>query len=41
MSDMEKDRVACDYISGMTDAYAMRVYSRLREPEFSSIFEML
>jgi dGTPase len=34
-------RTACDYIAGMTDAYAMKVYSRLRQPEFSSIFEML
>lgn len=41
MSNAEKDRIACDYIAGMTDAYAMRVYSRLRQPEFSSIFEML
>lgn len=41
MTKKQKDRIACDYIAGMTDTYAMKVYSRLREPEFSSIFEML
>ena len=40
-SDEDKRRVACDYIAGMTHAYAMKIYSRLREPEFSSIFEIL
>jgi dGTPase len=34
-------RLACDYIAGMTDAYALRVFSRLTEPEFSSIFDIL
>lgn len=37
----DKARVACDYIAGMTDAHAFRVYSRLREPELASIFEIL
>ena len=39
----EKDlvRVATDYIAGMTDAYAVRIYSRLTGPDFSSFFEML
>jgi len=37
----DKSRVACDYIAGMTDAHAFRVYSRLREPELTSIFEIL
>ena len=37
----DKARVACDYIAGMTDAHAFRVYSRLREPELTSIFEIL
>jgi dGTPase len=41
MSDAQMNRIACDYIAGMTDAYAMRVYSRLRQPEVSSVFEML
>lgn len=34
-------RLACDYISGMTDAYAIRVYSRLTQPETHSLLEML
>ena len=37
----DKARVACDYIAGMTDAHAFRVYSRLREPELTPIFEIL
>jgi len=41
VSGQEKYRVACDYIAGMTDAHALRVYTRLREPESSSIFEIL
>jgi dGTPase len=40
-SSEERYRVVCDYIAGMTDAYALRVYSRLREPEDTSIFEIL
>lgn len=41
MSNKERARVACDYIAGMTDTYAIRLYSRLMEPEFSSLFEIL
>jgi dGTPase len=40
-TDADKARVACDYIAGMTDTHAFRVYSRLREPELTSIFEIL
>jgi dGTPase len=40
-SGADRARVACDYIAGMTDAHAFRVYSRLREPELTPIFEIL
>lgn len=33
----KRARLVCDYISGMTDAFAMRTYKRLFEPEFSSL----
>ena len=36
-----KMRVACDYIAGMTDTYAARMYSRLTEGEASSLFEVI
>lgn len=36
-----KTRLACDYVSGMTDAYALRMYSRLTEPDFSSLFDIV
>jgi dGTPase len=34
-------RIACDYISGMTDSYASRMYSRLTESEASSMFDII
>lgn len=40
-SDSNLFRVACDYISGMTDAHAIRIYSRLVQPEPGSLFEFL
>jgi dGTPase len=40
-SNFDKARVACDYIAGMTDAHAFRMYSRLREPDVTSVFEIL
>ena len=33
-------RVACDYISGMTDDYALKTYSRLFLPNQGSIFDV-
>ena len=33
-------RVACDYISGMTDDYALKTYSRLFLPGQGSIFDI-
>ena len=37
----EKARLLCDYISGMTDAYAMRSYKRLCDPDYGSISELI
>ena len=37
----EKMRLACDYISGMTDSFAMKIYSRLILPSSGSLFELL
>lgn len=34
-------RVICDYIAGMTDSYATRMYQRLFIPDKGSIFEKL
>jgi dGTPase len=32
-----RSRIVCDYISGMTDSFAMITYKRLFDPDFSSI----
>ncbi len=34
-------RLVCDYISGMTDAYALRSYKRLLDPDYGSISELI
>lgn len=39
--ERSKRRIACDYIAGMTDDYATRMYSRLRESEASSLLEVI
>jgi dGTPase len=36
-----KARHLCDYISGMTDAYALRSYKRLFDPDYGSISELI
>lgn len=36
-----KNRVICDYISGMTDAYAARLYHKLFTPNMGSVFDRL
>jgi dGTPase len=38
--DRDKIRIACDYISGMTDAYAEQVYARLYLPQAGSIYSL-
>lgn len=37
----EKYRIACDYIAGMTDSYATRLYARLTNGETGSLFEII
>ncbi len=34
-------RLVCDYVSGMTDAYAVRSYKRLFDPNYGSISELI
>lgn len=38
--DLGKLRIACDYIAGMTDDYAERVYARLYLPQAGSIYSL-
>lgn len=40
-NEMERARLSCDYIAGMTDVYAMRTYRRLFDPEYSSIVDLI
>lgn len=37
----EKARIICDYISGMTDSYALRIYKRFFDPDYSSIADII
>ena len=37
----EKARLLCDHLSGMTDAYAVRSYKRLLDPDYGSISELI
>ena len=39
-SKTERARIVCDYISGMTDAYALTNYKRLFDPDYSSIADI-
>jgi dGTPase len=36
-----KARMLCDHLSGMTDAYALRSYKRLLDPDYGSISELI
>lgn len=35
-----KIRLICDYVSGMTDSFAVRTYKRLFDPDYSSLAEL-
>ena len=37
----KKARLLCDHVSGMTDAYALRSYKRLFDPDYGSISELI
>lgn len=41
LPDSEGRRVICDYIAGMTDEYATRVYERLFVPREGTVFDRL
>lgn len=36
-----KARIICDYLAGMTDGYATRIYKRLFDPDFGSIVDLV
>jgi dGTPase len=37
----DRARLLCDHLSGMTDAYALRSYKRLFDPDYGSISELI
>lgn len=37
---LNRARLVCDYMAGMTDAFAMRTYKRLFDPDFSSLADI-
>ena len=37
----QKARVICDYLAGMTDGFASRIYKRLFDPDFGSIIDLV
>lgn len=40
-TEAEKARLVCDFLAGMTDGYATRMYRRLFEPGFGSIGDLV
>lgn len=40
-TDAQKARLICDRIAGMTDAYAIRIYKRIFDPDFGSIVDLI
>jgi len=40
-SEQQRMRLLCDYVAGMTDDYATRVYAKLFSPYYGSIFDRL
>ena len=40
-SEAARARLLCDHLSGMTDAYALRSYKRLFDPDYGSISELM
>lgn len=41
LQDLEKARIICDYISGMTDNYALKIYRRIFDAEYGSIADII
>ncbi len=40
-TEAEKARLICDYLAGMTDKFATRMYKRLFDPDFGSIVDLI
>lgn len=40
-TELDRYRILCDYLSGMTDHFATRTYRRLHDPEGGSIAELI
>ena len=40
-SEAARARLICDHLAGMTDAYALRSYKRLFDPDYGSISELI
>ena len=40
-SEAARARLLCDHLAGMTDAYALRSYKRLFDPDYGSISELI
>ncbi|MFH0734790.1 MAG: dNTP triphosphohydrolase [bacterium] len=38
---IDKSRIMCDYIAGMTDGFALRNYKRLFQPDYSSFVDLI
>ncbi|MFH1197420.1 MAG: dNTP triphosphohydrolase [bacterium] len=38
---MNRARLVCDYIAGMTDSFAVRNYKRLFDPDYSSLVDLM
>jgi dGTPase len=39
--EQERARIICDYIAGMTDGFASRIYKRLFDPDYGSIVDLV
>ncbi|MEN3159774.1 anti-phage deoxyguanosine triphosphatase [Alkalimonas sp. NCh-2] len=37
----QQDRVICDYVAGMTDSYAIKLYQKIFSPDMGSVFDRL
>ncbi|HMV26789.1 MAG TPA: deoxyguanosinetriphosphate triphosphohydrolase, partial [bacterium] len=37
----KRARLICDYVTGMTDGFALRTYKRLYDPDFGSIMDLV
>ena len=40
-TEAERARLVCDFLAGMTDGFAARMYQRLFEPGYGSIGDMV